>query len=370
MQATDPPRPFEILYVDTEQVWRGGQQQLLDLMTGMTTRGHSVWLAARNTSALFQRASEGKIKVVHFQQRHELSLLACYRIWRILTDRYFDIVHSNTPRPLIAVGLAARLARTPVVLCSRRVDFPLRSRLSAIKYNWATDRIFPVSSSIQRTLARGGVKNSKIQVVYEGVDLQWIDKQQTGPLTKPEGVLGIGTVAHMSPEKGHAALLEAIGILRHKFPRVHLYLVGDGSLKGDLVKKTKRLGIEEFVTFTGFRTDSEALMKQFAVFCLPSLSEGLSSAILAAMASRLPVVSTKVGGIPELVADGSTGFLVPPGDPKTLATALGKLLGDPALRTRMGEAGRKRIEDHVTVSQKLQATENSYLELLRAKGIS
>ena len=368
--ADDASRRFKILYVDTDQVWRGGQEQLLDLMKGMRARGHSVFLAAPENSELFHRALGTRIPARNFRQRQELSLPALLSIWKLLKETDSDIVHANTPRPLMAVGLASRLAHTPAVFCSRRVDFPLRSRLSAFKYNWFIDRVLTISSSIEETLSSAGVKRSIIEVVYEGVDLDWIDDQQTLPLNRPDKGLVIGTVAHMSPEKGHTDLLDAIGILKSSFPRIHLLIVGDGELRDALKERTRRLAIEDLVTFAGFRSDSEAVMKQFDIFCLPSLSEGLSSAILAAMANRLPVVSTSVGGIPELVSDGVTGSLVPPGDPESLAAALETLLKDSQLRNRMGEAGRSRVAQHFTVQQKLDATENAYRELLLAKRIS
>ena len=105
-------------------------------------------------------------------------------------------------------------------------------------------------------------------------------------------------------------------------------------------------------------------MKSFDIFCLPSLSEGLSSAILAAMSNRLPVVATAVGGIPELVIDRETGLLVPPRDPERLARALQELLDSPDLRKRMGESGRRRVEDYFTLEKKIRNFERLYLELL------
>lgn len=131
-----------------------------------------------------------------------------------------------------------------------------------------------------------------------------------------------------------------------------------------LKARVRELGIDEKVTFTGFRSDSEALMKTFDIFCLPSLSEGLSSAILVAMASKLPIVATRVGGIPELVIDGETGVLVPPDDADQLAAGLCKVLESPQLRKKMGCAGRQRIEETFTLERKLNETEKLYLSML------
>jgi glycosyltransferase involved in cell wall biosynthesis len=143
-------------------------------------------------------------------------------------------------------------------------------------------------------------------------------------------------------------------------------LVGDGELRSQLKIKSDLLQLKDSVVFMGFRTDSEAIMKDFDVFCLPSLSEGLSSAILAAMAASLPVVATDVGGIPELVQDGKTGFLCPSADVEELVSALRKTLIDPQLRQSLGQAGRRRIEDHFTVQDKLQQTADLYCRLLAA----
>ena len=176
----------------------------------------------------------------------------------------------------------------------------------------------------------------------------------------------VGIVAHLSSEKGHGTLLRAIAELKDSCPETLLLIVGDGELRAELEDAVKDLGISDLVEFLGFRSDVEGLIKQCDIFCLPSLSEGLSSAILAAMAARLPVIATSVGGIPELVQDNVTGKLVNPNQPQELAVALEALLKDPVLRTRMGKSGRQRVESHFTLKQKLDATERAYEKLLRA----
>jgi glycosyltransferase involved in cell wall biosynthesis len=369
VEAHDSVR-IRILYTDTEDVWRGGQEQLLGLMAGMRSMGHDVWLASPPGSPLGRRALRAGVTVVPFVQRSELSPVAAIRFHRLLRNRRFDIIHFNTPKPVVAGCLAARLARIPVAVCSRRVNFPLRSRLSALKYNLCLDRVFTVSTSIRKTLLTAGVREDLVEVVYEGVNLDWIDRLPPAPLPidSPPAFL-IGTVAHLSAEKGHLTLLEAARLLSLGGERFHLALVGDGDLRLLLESKVVDYGLEAQVTFAGFRSDSEALMKRFDVFCLPSLSEGLSSAILAAMASRLPVVSTLVGGIPELVLDGSTGFLVPANHPGKLAEALSKLIRDPALRKSFGEAGRRRVEESFTIRRKLEATDRAYRGLLRRQTV-
>jgi len=360
---------LKILYVDTDRVWRGGQEQLLTLMLGIKERQHRVSLAAPSDSPLSSKARERGIETLPFTQRSELSPWALLQLWNILRKRDFDIIHLNGPRALLAGGLASKFCGVPLRVCSRRVNFPLKSPLSCLKYNWMQESVVTVSISICQTLIDGGIRPDLIHVIYEGVDLDWLDSQQPRALADINHGLLVGTVAHLSPEKGHLTLLEAAARIVSKVSDVHFVFVGRGELMSGLDERIQELGIQNHVLLTGFRSDSEALMKRFDIFCLPSLSEGLSSAILVAMASRLPVIATQVGGIPELVIDGETGIVVPPNDPDQLAEALCKLLGSYELRQRMGQAGRQRIEESFTLERKLQETEKLYRDLLASAGI-
>ena len=362
-------KKLKILYVDTEEVWRGGQEQVFTLMLGIKERHHQVCLASPGDSPLSVRARERGIETVPFRQRNELSLSAVLKLWVFLRNREFDIVYVNTPRAIFSGGLASRLAGVPLRICSRRVNFPLKSPLSRLKYNWFQERVVTVSLSIQETLIEGGVRPDLIQVIYEGVDLDWIDAHQSNSTLAVGERLKVGTVAYLSPEKGHHVLLEAAARIVSRFPEVVFVLVGKGELMSELRDKIRELDIEGHVLLTGFRDDSETLMKEFDIFCLPSLSEGLSSAILVAMASSLPVVATQVGGIPELVVDGETGLLVPANDARQLAAALGQVLESQSLRRRLGQAGRRRVEQKFMLQRKLDETEQLYLSLLASDGI-
>lgn len=360
-------RPLRILYLDTESFWRGGQEQLFSLMVGIRKRGYAVELAAPLRSPLASRAREAGITTHNFRQRSELSLRAAWRLARILGPGKVDVLHYNTPRPVLAGKLAALLSGVSVLIASRRVNFPLRSPFSRIKYNWFLDRVVTVSGSIRRTLVQGGVRPERVSVIYEGVDLRTIDRlPKTSVLPEKRGLV-VGVVAHLSPEKGHVTLLKAAARLRKRFPDVTYVFVGGGERRQMLEEWGRALNVADRVLFTGFRKDSDAMMREFDIFCLPSLSEGLSSAILAAMAQQLPVVATQVGGIPELVSDGRTGLLVPAGRPEELAEALARVLSSSSLRRRMREAGRQRVALHFTLDGKLDETERLYLELAKLR---
>ncbi|GAB4229282.1 MAG: glycosyltransferase family 4 protein [Acidobacteriota bacterium] len=356
---------LRLLYVDTEDCWRGGQEQLLDLMAGLRSRGHEVWLAAPPGSPLQQKAAGAGIPTFPFRQRNELDFRSCLR----LPGRpgAVDVVHSNTPRAVLAASWWARNWRIPLRVASRRVNFPLRGRLSVWKYRFCLDRIFTVSQSIRDTLVGAGLPPEMVEVIYEGIDLAAVEQAQTDfQLPKEKGPI-IGIVAHLSEEKGHRDLLRAAARLRREGAQFLLVVVGEGPLRGQLEAEATSLQLRRHVLFTGFRSDCEALLKQMDIFCLPSLSEGLSSAIMAAMAARLPVVATAVGGIPELVVDGQTGRLVPAGHVEELARALGEVLADPERARAMGAAGRRRVERYFSLEAKLDATEAAYWNALARK---
>ena len=154
------------------------------------------------------------------------------------------------------------------------MNFPLSSRFSAFKYNLLQDGIITVSDTIRGTLLGAGVNPSLVTVIYEGVDLAWVDNLEAVETLKQPGEVLVGMVAHLSQEKGHSTLLRAAACLKDRYPEARYLLVGDGELREQLESLTKELGIGSHVRFTGFRSDCEALMKQFDICCLPSLSEG------------------------------------------------------------------------------------------------
>lgn len=363
---------MKILYIDTENFWRGGQEQLFSLIEGMHRSGHEVLLASPSNAPLSGRVAGLGIRTFDFRQEMELSHQAFRKLFLLLRNHRPDIVHFNTPLPILPGGVAARILSRKgeriITVCSRRVNFPLKFFTSRWKYNFLLDRILTVSESIRKTLLNNGVRSRLVETVYEGIDPEWIDAQQQPNPPFDTDQLVIGTVAHLSREKGHADILKALSLIRAKCPKTSCVFVGEGLMRGKLEASASMLGIKDIVHFTGFRKDSEALMKHFDIFILPSLSEGLSSAIMSAMACGLPVISTKVGGIPELVVNEETGLLVEPSSPFQLAEALNRLLNSSEERMKFGKAGRKIVESRFTIERKLERTEYHYNMLLSLRG--
>jgi glycosyltransferase involved in cell wall biosynthesis len=171
------------------------------------------------------------------------------------------------------------------------------------------------------------------------------------------------TVARLSPEKDIGTLLCALALAAPASPSLRLEVAGDGPCLPDLQRLVADLGLGERVRFLGQVRDVPALLARAGLFVLPSLIEGISLTLLEAMASGLPVLATRVGGNPEVVEEGQTGYLVPAGDPAALGEGLLRLWNDPADRLRLGEAGRRRVKEHFTIRWMVAAYESLYTGL-------
>jgi glycosyltransferase involved in cell wall biosynthesis len=174
--------------------------------------------------------------------------------------------------------------------------------------------------------------------------------------------------SRLNPMKGVEYFLDAAAVLAVSYPDVRFLIVGDGANRLELEERARASGLEQRVLFTGFRTDVPELLQEATVSLLPSLSEGLSNSLLESMACGVPVVAASVGGNPEVIEHGVTGFLVPPKDSAALAAATARFLDDPNMATQFGHAGRRRVADLFSVERSVLETEQLYQRLLVAHG--
>ncbi|WP_426101832.1 TIGR03088 family PEP-CTERM/XrtA system glycosyltransferase [Massilia sp. TSP1-1-2] len=231
------------------------------------------------------------------------------------------------------------------------------------------DRYVPVSLDLQRWLkVVVGIAPAKVELINNGVDTEHF--RPALDLAAPAHFV-IGTVGRIQDVKNQAGLIDAFIALRALLPtqheRLRLVIVGDGPLRAKLEAQVAAAGIGDVVQLAGARSDIADLMRGFSLFALSSIAEGTPVTLLEAMACRLPVVSTAVGGIPELIDDGVSGTLVPAGDSAAMAAALARYAGDAALAARHGAAARLRIEAHNSVSAMVQAYVALYDALRKTK---
>ena len=349
---------MRIVHVDSAASWRGGQNQVLLTARAMQARGHEVVVACRGGGPLAARARDAGLDVRPIPFRGDLWPAAALALARVLREVAPRVAQLHDPHALSA-GLLARLAgpRVPLV-ATRRVDFHVRGPLSRAKYR-AAARVIAVSGAIADVLEQDGLARAGMRVVYEGVPDRPAapgGRDALRALGVPDGALVVGNVAALTDHKDHRTLLDAAARVVRDVPAARFVVVGDGELRAPLEERARTLGLGDRCVFAGFRSDLDVLLPAFDVFCLSSHMEGLGTSLLDAMAFARPVVATRAGGIPEAVADGVTGRVVPARDPNALAAALADLLGDGARRAAWGAAGRARFLERFTADRMAEAT--------------
>lgn len=369
---------LSLLFIDTERIWRGGQEQLLTLLAGLHQRGHILHLACPPDAPLQGRAREVGVLVHPLTVRSELGLLSLVRLISMLRRIRPDILGFNTPKAVLIGSLASRITSIGAGIVFRRVSFPLRRNLiTRLKYRWRIAGAVAISDSIRRELEAGGVLASRVHTIYEGVDLSSRPRRAIARTGRGGQPVVVGVVAHLSREKNIDQLIRAAAMIPRVDEIMRFVIIGDGACRQELEQLARELRVDGVFEFAGFRADpwrtgrtgktggTEETAGGFDILVLPSLSEGLPSAVLEAMANSLPVVATNVGGLPELVEHGVTGLLVPPSDPPALARALERLAADPQERRAMGERGRDRVEERFTMERKILETEKLCRRLAR-----
>jgi glycosyltransferase involved in cell wall biosynthesis len=233
------------------------------------------------------------------------------------------------------------------------------------------DLVFPVSRQIQRSLEAGGARPERLRTLYSGLDMARVTDQEDGRAARrrfgiPAEALVLGTVANLFPRKGYEVMLRALPKITAAFPQAHYLVVGSGdaAYEARLRALVEDLGLRGRVHFSGFQESVYPGLAAMDLYVHPALMEGFGIAVLEAMAMRKPVVATATGGLPEIVQDGETGVLVPPGDADALARAVVRLLQDPVRCRQLGEAGRARVAAHFTVDAMMDQLVSGYELLL------
>ena len=358
------------LQVDTARTWRGGQAQVRHLVMGLRERGHRTALVAHTDGELYRRMTEGT-DLVGLASRGEVDLTAAWRLSRFLKRLAPDVVHAHDPHAVAmaatALSIASPPSRPPLV-ASRRTEYRLaHNSFSKWKYG-RVDCFIAISEAVRERLVTDGIPRAKTTLVHDGVDVERIVALQPANvhamLYLPTHAPVVGTVGALVAPKGHHHLIDAAAIVVRAVPDVRFVIVGDGELRQPLEEHVHRKHLERHVFLAGFRTDVLEMIKGFDLFALSSLHEGMCTSLIDAMAASRAAVATAVGGVPEVLVDGETGFLVPARDDEMLAGRIIELLRDDALRARMGEAGLRRARERFTVDHMVDGTLAAYGRLL------
>jgi len=361
---------FNILHVSGEKNLSGGEVQLLNLCKGLRAQGHNCFIACPKDSKLFLKSREKSFFVQKLPKRGVFGIILILELIKIIKSRNIDIVHLHSYSVYRPGSIAAKLAGAKGLVLTRRMDFNLpKNFINKIVFKKMVDKIIAVSEAVRKAVIAAGVEPSKIITIHDSVDLENFtlkSSAETLGVQEPKKPKLVGTVANLCKRKGIKFFLEAAAKVIEKEPSTKFIIVGDGPLKNKLkFYANNTLHLSKSVIFTGFKEDIRDTLKNIDIFVLPSLKEGLGVAILEAMAFCLPVIATKTGGIPESVVDGVTGLIVSVGDSKMLAEKIIYLLDNPKIAKKMGENGRKRVEEEFDNKRTVPRHEEVYAGIVR-----
>ncbi len=287
-------------------------------------------------------------------------------LWSTLCRQKPDLVHIHGFRPLL-YGLPLLAMTGPPMVMTVHGFMPgtggIRSRLAAFLMNQIPARIIAVSKALRKHLISMGVDESRIEVIYNGIDLE--EWKRRGDLPGLQGEFRLAAVGRLVRKKGFHHLLEATATLNRRGLATKLSIAGEGPEEGSLKSLAGELGLLDRVMFLGHVKDLRPYLLGAHALVMPSLKEGLGIAAIEAMALSMPVVATATGGLSEVVVADETGYLVRPGDEQQLADAIWTMAhsGDEALR-RMGDAGRQRAERLFSRQGMIEGTGRIYRSLL------
>lgn len=357
---------LRILQAITPSQIGGAEVHVITLSEKLQERGHRITIFCPKRRALCSELRARDLEVWSPSTTGKIDPITLWRIRRFLARHQIDILHTHLSTASLLGGLAGRWARVPTVATVHGLNTKTCFTFS--------QRVIAVSQAVKQHLVKQGMDPGKIEVVYNGIDLNRFARADGGGQFRqawglPADAIILGTMGRLGPEKGHQFLLRAIAELEHH-PRaqlVRVVIVGEGQERDRLESLSHQLGISDRVIFTGFQRDVLPALSAMDIFVLPSLKEGLSISALEAMALGNPVIACRVGGTPEVVVEGKTGILVPPADPQRLAEAVSRLLSDRGQALIMGQAGRQQVARLFDVEVMVGKIEHLYHDLLGKK---
>lgn len=377
--------PKTIAFFTDARAWGGAEVYLMQLLEGVRAAGVTprVFAADRaEVDAWTEELERRGYSVERYRPTKEFNPLGYFVARRLL--RGFELIHINKthPRNCLPAVVAARTSGAAAVVATEHLALPPDShfpvgRQIITALVRATNRLLDKTIAVSE-LSRGmlienyGIPPDRIVSIRNGMDVAAFDAEVDAREVRAElGFSGEDRVAiligRFAPRKGHDFALRALALARERVPGIRMLFAGDGELEGELKAEAGKLGVSDRVLFAGFRRDVPRLLAASDLLMLPSEDECLPLVILEAMAARLPVVATDVGGISEAVVDGVTGLLVRPRDAEGLASALATVLGDGARARSMGEEGRRKVESEFSLETTAAAVFKVYEELLSRK---
>ena len=364
----------KIAQVNLQPDYGGAEAHVGMLARGLQARGHDVRLLCHPLGRLRKDAERAGLQTQPLRVRNQLAPVATLRMAALLRHDRPDVLHLHTPKEYLCGLAAGRLAGVGVVVLTRHMLLPLKPLMR--KAYARADAVICLSGELQTLLLRQSLPLAKLPLIYGAID--------TLPFTTPQHPEAVSALRHswgMEPDtaavgcvgrlvdgKGQEVLMEAFARCRARFPEMPLglALVGDGPKRPELEALANSLGIKDRVQFAGFRNDIPLAMAALDIVTVPStLTELLPLSVMEGMAAGRPVIASHMSGVSEIITNGITGLLVPPGNGEALGDALQCLLSDARLRRRIAGEGAKRVQRQFALPRLLDETEALYAGLLK-----
>ena len=358
---------MKVLHTESSTGWGGQENRTLQEAIQMRARGVDIRFACRRGAKLGQRARELGFPVEEFPMRNSFDPLSIIRLARCLRRQRVDIINTHSGRDTLLAGMAARLVSArPRIVRTRHLILPITSKAT---YSRLPDHVVCVSEAVREYLIGAGIPAGMLTTVPTGVDVSRFDPDNTTSTLREELQIPadtplIGTVAILRMKKGYLDLVAAIPQVLAAIPEAHFVFAGDGPQRDNIERALAHAGLEERVHLLGLRRDIPQVLKSLDMFVLPTHQEALGTSYIEAQAMGVPVIGTRVGGVPATLIENETGLLVPPHDPAALATAIITLARDPARRQAMRAACRQWVLGEYTVEKMAERMHALYARLL------
>jgi len=359
---------MNILIINSAKEWGGTEKWAVNTAIGLAEQGHSVWFGCRGT--LFEKQLTGsRVKLAKFPFANNIDVVSIVLLRSFMRKHRIDVVMPTKQREYFLAGLAAQLFTRTKVAGMFAIERPIHNLRNWIVFCTLFDIVFVCARKIIDVLAKTkGFNKAKCRLVYMGVESirlsADIRKNQRKSLKLYDNDISVMAIGRLCEQKGFDYAIKAFARFARKYSRVKLVIVGGGD--GTVFRQqADKAGVADRLILTGFRDDIPDLVQAADVYWLTSRSEGVPNTMLEAMAAKVPAVAFDIAGVSEVLKDGINGFLVPFEDVEGMVSATLKLIEDPALRRRIGEAGYQTVRSDFSLEKMTADTERYLKELCK-----
>ena len=379
------PKKISVLHIITHVGVGGAQDNTLYTIERLNRNKYAVSLAANIEGEYKKRVKNiDSLEIIHLPNLYrKISLfqdaISFIKLYRMIKKNGYDIVHTHSTKPGVLGRIAAKCAKTPVIIHTVH-GFAFHDFMPRILHkvytmlekcmNLISDHLITVATlNGKKMISLNLARQEDITNIYSGIDFQKFQNDFKGTSIRDELSIDketklAGSIGRFSDQKDPFCLLNAILELRVKMTNIHFVFVGGGPLKSEMMRFISQNDLDDVVTVWDFRNDINDILNALDLFVISSIYEGLGRSLTEAMAKGIPVVATAVEGVPEIVINNETGRLVPPRDPKILSQSIQDALEKSSRSKMMAEAGQKYVYDRFSVDRMVEEIDDMYLKLL------